>query len=405
MPTRLRRAEPVFDARPSVILNFTLHRPWTRQILAGVSKYAQSHGGWNLILEHYDQTAGHSVLSGSTQIAVQGILGSALSMKSTEHAGRPFDTIPRVGLNHTDAQHSTPVVMTDLDEVGRQAADHLLDRSLEAVACYHVDSLKAPQIRERVEAFSQQVQARGGRIRHLALHHPNADHPGPDPRHSVGEVGDMLKQLPKPLGLFAVTAGDGWRALLAAQHAGLRVPEDLLIICGGDDELVFESLTPTLTGVLYDQVEVGYQAAQTLDRLMQGLPVPRVRLIPPLGVIERQSSEFTAVNDPVIEQAVRYIWTHVEDQLTVDAVANATAVSARTLSRGFRRVLQRTPLEEIRRSRVQTAKRLLGSTDLSMTEIALRSGYSSSSQLSHCVRLETGLTPTALRQQHLHVRR
>jgi AraC family transcriptional regulator of adaptative response / DNA-3-methyladenine glycosylase II len=65
------------------------------------------------------------------------------------------------------------------------------------------------------------------------------------------------------------------------------------------------------------------------------------------------------------------------DNACVDDLAARLGVGARQLSRLFARHLNATPVEVAKTARVQRAKRLLDSTELPMTEIAMRSGFRS----------------------------
>lgn len=56
--------------------------------------------------------------------------------------------------------------------------------------------------------------------------------------------------------------------------------------------------------------------------------------------------------------------------------------------------------DEIRRSRVETAKRLLLTTDRPMARVAVESGLGAQSALTRAIREATGLTPSALRKRH-----
>jgi LacI family transcriptional regulator len=171
------------------------------------------------------------------------------------------------------------------------------------------------------------------------------------------------------------------------------------LICGGDDDIVFETMNPTITGVLYDKRRVGYLAAQTLDQMMQGRSVPKTQPVAPLGVMARQTTEFIAVEDPLVEQAVRYIWQQTGDGLAVRDVLAATQASERTLHRRFKQHLGRTPADEIRRAKLETARRLLSTTDMPLVEVAAQAGYGEQSQLSRAIKEATGQTPTAYRRQ------
>ncbi|MEM6504210.1 MAG: helix-turn-helix domain-containing protein [Planctomycetota bacterium] len=202
------------------------------------------------------------------------------------------------------------------------------------------------------------------------------------------------------MGLFAFDRSIPWLVLLACQQAQLSIPEDVSLVCGGDDEAVFEALTPSVSGVLYDSFRVGYLAAEAIDRLIAGRPVDPARLVPPLGVIERESSSFLAIDDPEIEAMVRYIWQHVDEQVKVNDLTRRFPIAQRTLTRRFKKLLGHGPAEEIRRSRLETARRLLISSKLSLAQVAVDAGYGTQSRLTHAIRQSIGMTPGQLRRQH-----
>jgi LacI family transcriptional regulator len=84
--------------------------------------------------------------------------------------------------------------------------------------------------------------------------------------------------------------------------------------------------------------------------------------------------------------------------LTVPLIASAISVSRQRLERHFRRHLGRTVVEEIRRTRVEVARRLLSTTQLPLPEIAKRSGFTNSALLSVAFRREVGVPPGAYRR-------
>src|SRR5215469_542934 len=65
------------------------------------------------------------------------------------------------------------------------------------------------------------------------------------------------------------------------------------------------------------------------------------------------------------------------ENVGVEDLANRLGIGARQLSRLFARHLKATPTQVARTARVQRAKRLLDSTELPMTEVALRAGFRS----------------------------
>ena len=118
-----------------------------------------------------------------------------------------------------------------------------------------------------------------------------------------------------------------------------------------------------------------------------------------LGVIERGSTSVLAIDDPLVAEAVALIRQQAQGRMGIDQLAAAMKVSRRTLYRRFVNVLGRTPGEEIRRARLETARRLIIGTDLKLAAIADRVGFPSMSQLSRDVEKEFSLRPSELRRR------
>jgi AraC family transcriptional regulator of adaptative response/methylated-DNA-[protein]-cysteine methyltransferase len=78
-----------------------------------------------------------------------------------------------------------------------------------------------------------------------------------------------------------------------------------------------------------------------------------------------------------VERALRLIEDGVLDDASVDDLADRLGIGSRHLSRLFQRHLGASPTQVAQTARVQCAKRLLDETDLSMAEIAERSGFGS----------------------------
>jgi AraC family transcriptional regulator of adaptative response/methylated-DNA-[protein]-cysteine methyltransferase len=78
-----------------------------------------------------------------------------------------------------------------------------------------------------------------------------------------------------------------------------------------------------------------------------------------------------------VERAVRLINDGALDNAGVEILAERLGIGSRHLSRLFTRHLGASPTQAARTARVQRAKRLLDTTDLPMSEIALRSGFRS----------------------------
>lgn len=82
----------------------------------------------------------------------------------------------------------------------------------------------------------------------------------------------------------------------------------------------------------------------------------------------------------------------------VEDLADLLGVSSRHLSRLFQKHIGATPIETARTVRLQRAKRLLDNSDLSMTEIAFRSGFGSLRRFNAAFRELYNRSPSQIRK-------
>ncbi len=121
-------------------------------------------------------------------------------------------------------------------------------------------------------------------------------------------------------------------------------------------------------------------------------------------VIFRREIEASRYDAGAAGQLVRaardYVADHLDDALTLDAVAGRFGVSGEHLTRRFRAELGVPFHQYVLRRRIAEAKRLLHEApDLSVTAVGLRAGFGSSSSFSRAFRRATGLSPSAFRDQ------
>jgi transcriptional regulator GlxA family with amidase domain len=89
---------------------------------------------------------------------------------------------------------------------------------------------------------------------------------------------------------------------------------------------------------------------------------------------------------------------HLEETLTLDALANHARVSTRTLVRMWRQETGVTPHQWLLTARVNHARELLEVTDLGVEQIATQSGLGTGTNLRARFRDALGTTPTAYRR-------
>jgi LacI family transcriptional regulator len=210
---------------------------------------------------------------------------------------------------------------------------------------------------------------------------------------------EWLSRLRKPCGIFALCDAHARMLARYARAANLRVPEDVALVGVDNDTFECEITAPPLSSVAVPWRSVGESAARLVQLGLRGTPIAGRRvLVKPLDVVVRRSSDAFAIENSLVSAAVAWIHGHADGRLTVPLIASAISVSRQRLERHFRRHLGRTVVEEIRRTRVEVARRLLSTTQLPLPEIAKRSGFTNSALLSVAFRREVGVPPGAYRR-------
>ncbi len=300
---------------------------------------------------------------------------------------------PRVELTNVRLDIDVPHVEGDNRKVGEIAAQHFLERGHRnfAWAPFTDNSIN----RQRYEGFCEQLNSKGFKCTILPAQHklsgipPRIDWP----KH-LKALTNRILELPKPLGIFCYNDCVAANVLHACQQANLLVPEQVALIGTDNDELLCEAVTVSLTSVVHDLEGIGYQGAGLLDQMMKGIAVPESVVVPPRGIVIRQSSDMLAVANLQVAHALRYIWDHyASKQLTVDKVVTATKLSRRPMEIAFRREIGRTINDEIIRVRLEKVKDMLKHTNMTVVEIAEATGFTRSNHLYRTFRKHFGISP------------
>jgi AraC family transcriptional regulator, transcriptional activator FtrA len=91
---------------------------------------------------------------------------------------------------------------------------------------------------------------------------------------------------------------------------------------------------------------------------------------------------------------------HLGEAHTVSTMARSVAMAPSTFHRNFLTQIGAAPMQWLQRERIDAARRLLESTELSIDEIAVRVGLGTATNLRTHFRRQVGLSPTAYRISH-----
>jgi len=305
----------------------------------------------------------------------------------------------RVGMVTHPSDQLLPVVIRDEAAAGRLAAEHFFERNFRELAFVGwwsntKDSAHYPLF----DGFVRRGQELGANVAYQSLarfmHEPEAERF----EHRAQAMASLLKDLPKPVGILTINDGvaDSLCRMCASQ--GIMVPEKVAVLGSGNRPQFCQLGRMRLSSVAFAVDGLVARAMGLLRGLMCGEPAPQKPVwVPPVGVATRTSTDVLAVRDPMVARAVRYIWDNLKETMAVEDVAGAIGVSRRTLERGFQKELGRGVRAELYRRRVQVFRRLLATTDATVTDLAAEVGYGSQETMNRAFRRVYGITPSEYR--------
>jgi LacI family transcriptional regulator len=367
--------------RRNVLLLLAWH---SVDVFHGIARFARD-AGW--ILDTRFERSGEVPASwkGDGIIGVLGVHPDVDRLAARTRA--PFVNI---GYSMADA---APQVAADQALIARLAADHFRNRGFREF-CYYLRDHHPGDI-GRCEAFRAELARTGFGLNVIDGQFSQA---------STGSarirwLGRRLKALPKQVALLAEIDDYAIEAVIAAKEVGLNVPEEIAVLGVGNDELRCPLAPVPLSSIDDNAQGIGQQAAALLEQLMNGRPAPaHALMVPPLGVLTRQSTDILAIDHPMVSSALKAIREKFNQPLTAEGMIADVPMSRRRLHDAFVRALGRSVAEELTRLRVNHAKRLLAESPAKLHEIARACGYNSESRLVIVFTRQTGMTPGEYRK-------
>lgn len=384
----------------SVALIYDAKLPYDVKVMAGVAAYLQRRAApWTVYIE--ENALHQQRLPDLATWRGDGILAD---LDDPHVASQVMASgIPTVafgsGYGWYRPSSGIPYFYNDQRAVAQLVADHLLERGFRHFAYYgyrpgSITGFSA----DRARAFGQRVQSAGCRL--WTRLGPYGDHRKWMPLQT--QLRAWLVSLPKPVGLMAANDKAARQVLEACRAGGIRVPEEVAVVGVDNDEMLCQLSNPPLSSVEQGARRIGFQAAALLDRMMSGWRPRRLKhVVAPEGIAVRRSSDIIAVADENVARALTLIHARAAGGIKVSNVVQGVAVSRSQLERSFKAAIGRTIHDEIRRVRIDQAKRLLSDSPLPVKQVALRCGFRTVQHLTAMFRQFVGVAPGAYRREHV----
>lgn len=386
----------MFESKHSITMLFNANKVYDRQIIEGIGSYLQSSKvDWDLYLEedfmarldHLDEWSGDGIIADYDNPEIQVALQKA--------------KVPVVGVggSYRNPQDypDVPYVATNNYELVNAAFGHLRQKGLQRFAFYGAPVDEHHRWAQEREHAMLELTAKEGYECYVYRGHPVRPETW---QYTIKRLADWLKSLPTPIGIVAVTDARARHLLQVCDHIGMLIPDKMSVIGIDDDEIARFLSRVSLSSVKQGCLEMGFQSAKLLHKILQGHKGPKHPiLVPPERVAERQSTDFKAIADPHVMQAMHFIRQNACRGIKVDQVLDYVGVSRSNLENRFKDERGHSIHTEIHNEKLQKACKMLRETDDSTLQIAKICGYPSLQYMYAVFKKHYQKTPIEYREQ------
>ena len=384
----------MFDKRFKITLLFNANKVYDRQIIKGIGDYLQaSQCDWDIFLEEDFRCR----ISKLQHWVGDGIIADFDDPEIEKALTGLRVPVVAVGSSYENPEQypDFPYVATDNRALVNSAYEHLKAKGLEYFAYYGMPPNEGNRWAMEREAIFQQLVAGDGY--ECAVYRGMETTPE-SWQYAMNRLADWIQSMPKPVGIVAVSDARARHLLQVCDHLGIIVPDKVSIIGIDDEDLTRHLSRVSLSSVAQGCRKMGFQAAKLLHRQLQGQELRKVReLVGPEQVVERQSTDYKALKDPYVIQAMHFIRHNACKGIKVEQVLDYVKVSRSNLEKRFKDDIGHSVHQEIHCAKLEQAMSLLRNTELSTSDIAELCGYPSLQYMYAVFKKDLELTPKAYR--------
>lgn len=372
---------------PKVMLFLESSREYGRQLIFGITRYTYYHAPWSFCRIPGGRSQRFPNIK---ELDVDGIIAHVKNYAICQKI--IASGIPAIIKGYENP--ALPCIQTDDAGIGVTGAEHLLERGFKNFAfCGYNDVYWSDY---RKDAFAARVSEEGYSC-NCFMHSKPTDSWSRQQK----PLSKWLASLPKPVGLMTCVDDRSQEVLEACKLADIDVPTEVAIVGVDNDQLVCGLARPQLSSIALGVENAGYEAADLLNKLMAGEPNTGQIITTQVSHVEiRQSTDILAMDDRGVAIAIHYIKQHLTENFGVNEVIDAVGIPRRTLQLRFKKEIGRTIFEEIRRLKVEQVAKMLATTQLPISDIAMDLGFPGIDHISRTFRKVKGMSPLEYRKQY-----
>ncbi|MBZ0285426.1 MAG: LacI family transcriptional regulator [Anaerolineae bacterium] len=256
--------------------------PFWPEVARGVQDTVEAEGYMVVLMNNdWNSSREHNHLQLMRNNQFDGLIVNPTGLSNTDLT--PLH-IPVVVLASGEAYPNFDTVSSDSQQAGRLALEHLIGLGHHRIGLI-IGSVRRPKSSTHYGTYVSTLRQHGLPVEPDLVVETTFTEDG-----GYGAMQQFLTLAEPPTAVFAVNDIIALGAMLAAQHANLRVPDQLSII-GMDDIHAAATTFPPLTTVAKPKYEIGTTAARfLLERLEAKAPEEPRRVLLPCTLIPRSST-------------------------------------------------------------------------------------------------------------------
>ena len=368
---------------------------YSRNLLKGIVRYSKEVGNWSFqrMPLYYRMLYGEN---GVVEWAKKWQADAIIAQLSDVNIELLNDlNIPIIVQNYRDRNKAVSNLTGDYFNTGVMAAKFFLNRGYRNFAFYGFKG--AIWSRERADGYSHEIEKQGYKL--AILENDNKDREEWSYNHTV--LGNWLQSLPKPVALFACDDHFALQISETCNVYNINVPDDIAILGVDNDDLLCNISDPPLSSIVLDVENGGYNAGKLLHQLIpKEITEPFNIVVNPLIIERRKSTEKYAVSDKNIRTILNYIEKNYANHLSVEELVKQVPLSRRVLEKKFKEETGESLYQYIQNYRIDQFTRFLITTDYSLFEAALQSGFENYKNVSRIFRKYKALSPAEYRKRY-----
>lgn len=368
---------------------------YSRNLLKGIVRYSKEVGNWSFqrMPLYYRMLYGEN---GVVEWAKKWQADAIIAQLTDVNIELLNDlNIPIIVQNYRDRNKAVSNLTGDYFNTGVMAAKFFLNRGYRNFAFYGFKG--AIWSRERADGYSHEIEKQGYKL--AVLENDNKDKEEWSYNHTV--LGNWLQSLPKPVALFACDDHFALQISETCNVHNINVPDDIAILGVDNDDLLCNISDPPLSSIVLDVENGGYNAGKLLHQLItKEITEPFNIVVNPLIIERRKSTEKYAVSDKNIRTILNYIEKNYANHLSVEELVKQVPLSRRVLEKKFKEETGESLYQYIQNYRIDQFTRLLITTDYSLFEAALQSGFENYKNVSRIFRKYKALSPAEYRKRY-----